>query len=284
MRWGILDVGVAVLAVLSGCTDTEKSAIAPHIGLYLDDKPPVIAYVPGTVIDVDVAWAAQCTTHGIGDTSTTEYCDDQDFVATVTCTGAPCDLDPPAASTGLALTGDGHVRITPAIGNTTIDVVIEHADTHEQLAKRSQIAIRAMDKLVIDCRLQAYDAANPRCVHRDNFVECFDRPWIACPTQAIADPEWGTPVSMWVYGEGSGMPIATARSIPGTASDAFPSVEFTGLALTRTDYSDTNAHPTPGASAVALKFEDDMKAAGTLRTTARLEGTVTQAAMDLVAP
>src|SRR5204862_4865024 len=95
MRWWILDGGVALLAVLSGCTDTDRSEIAPHIGLYLEDKPPTVAYLPGTSIDIDVAWAAQCTTHGIGDTSTTEYCDKQDFIATVTCSGVPCELDPP---------------------------------------------------------------------------------------------------------------------------------------------------------------------------------------------
>ena len=282
MRWWILDAGVAVLAALSGCMDTERTEVKPHIGLYLDDQPPTIGYLPGTPIDIAVAWAAQCTTHGIGDSSTTEYCDEQDFTAIVTCSGAPCEIDPPAASTGLALTGDSSIRVIPAIGNIAIDVVIEHAGTHEQLTKRGQIAIRAMDRLVIDCRLQAYDPAMPRCVHRDNFVECFDRPWTACPTQATADTEWGTPVSTWVYAEGGGMPLATATSIP-VASALTPTVEFTGLALSRTDYTD-NGHTTPAASVVALKFHDDLKTAGTLRTTARLNGMVTQAAMDLIAP
>ena len=283
MRWGILTGGVAVLAALSGCTDSERTEVAPGIGLYLEDEAPTFAWLPGTTLDIAVSWAAKCTTYGVGDTSTTEYCDEQDFIATVTCSGAPCEIDPPAASSGLALHGDSTIRVTPAIGNVTIAVVIEHADTHEQLTDRGQIAIRAMDKLVIDCRLQPYDAAKPRCVDRGSFIECFDVPWIACPAQATADPVWGTPVSMWIYGEGGGMPLATAASIPGLSSDLAPRVEFAGLSLSRTDYAD-NAHPTPGASAVAIKYRDDVKATGTLRATARQNGMVTQAATDLVAP
>ena len=282
MRWGILNGGVVILAALSGCTDTTRTPVAPGIGLYLDDKAPTIAWLTGTTIDIAVSWAARCTEHGIGDTSTTEYCDEQDFTATVTCSGAPCEIDPPAASSGIALDGNGTVRVTPSIGNVTIDVVIEHGDTHEQLSDRGQMAIRAMDKLVIDCRLQPYDAAKPRCVDRGSFVECFDVPWVACPIQATADPVWGTPISMWIYGEGSGMPLATTTSIPGS-SDLVPTVEFIGLALSRTEYSD-NAHATPGASAVAVKFSDDLKSTGTLRTTARQNGMIAQAAMDLVAP
>lgn len=282
MRWGILNVGVSVLATVSGCMDTERTAVAPHIGFYLEDTAPTLAYLPGTDIAIDVAWAAKCTTHGVGDTSTTEYCDEQDFVATVTCTGG-CEIDPPAAADGVAFDGEGTLHVTPSIGNVAIEITIEHAKTHEQLTKRGQIAIRAMDTLVVDCRIQPYDAANPRCVHRDNFVECFDRPWIACPAQAVADPEWGTPVSLWVYGQGGGMPIATATTIPGSSSDLAPNVRFAGLSLSPTDYTD-NAHPTPGASAVAAKFAEDLKLTGSLQITARENGMTVQSVMDLVAP
>jgi hypothetical protein len=79
---------------------------------------------------------------------------------------------------------------------------------------------------------------------------------------------------MWIYGEGDGMPLA----------ELAPHVEFLGLSLSQTDYTD-NAHgTTPGAAAVAVKYSSDLKTTGTLRTTARQNGMVAQTAMDLVAP
>ncbi len=104
------------------CLSTERSEVQPSIGLYLKDQTPTYAFVPGTSIDVYVAWTAWCTTHGIGDGSTTEPCDEQDFTARVTCSGAPCTLDPPAASSGVELTGDSSITIgTPSPGDLTIE-------------------------------------------------------------------------------------------------------------------------------------------------------------------
>lgn len=99
----------------------------------------------------------------IGDGSTTEACDEQDFHAWVTCSGAPCDLDPPAAETGLAISSERTIQITPSgPGDLTIDVLIENDATGEQVTRRGRMAIRSIDRLVIDCVHQAYDPSTDR--------------------------------------------------------------------------------------------------------------------------
>jgi len=278
--WCISTTGLVGLVSLAGCLSTTQTEVRPEILLPLDEGTPAVASVPGTVVDVGVAWTARCTTDGVvPDTSTTEACDEQAFVATVTCSGGPCELDPPAAASGVAMTGEGKVHVTlPAAGDVAIDVVIEHAGTHARLAKKGRIAIRAMDRLVIDCRMQAYDAASPRCVERENFTECFDRPWVACPTTgtATADPVWGTPVSVWVWGEGGGLPIAPRDGEAGT-------VEMTGLVLPSTDYVD-NGHANVAAAWAVKKFTDTVKTAGTMRVVARQNGMVAERVLQLATP
>lgn len=276
--WCISTTGLAVLVSLTGCMSTTQTQVKPDILLPLDEGAPAVASLPGTVVDIGVSWTARCTTDGVvPDTSTTEACDEQDFIATVTCSGGPCELDPPAAASGVAMTGEGKVHAKlPAAGDVAIDVVIEHAGTHERLAKHGRIAIRAMDRLVVDCRMQAYDAANPRCVERENFTECFDRPWVACPATATADPVWGTPVSVWVYGEGGGLPIVPRAEDPGT-------VDITGVVLPPTDYVD-NAHAHATAAWAVKKFTDTVKTAGTMRVVARQNGMVAETVLQLATP
>ena len=259
----------------------------PGIGLYLNDETPTYAFVPGTTTSVYVKWAASCTTGSpLGDGSTTEPCDEQDFHAWVTCSGAPCEIDPPAAATGIAIDGERTIKIVASTpGDLTIDVMIENDETHEQLAKRGQIAIRSLERVVIDCVHQAYDPSKPRCVQHQGYVECFNIPWTACPAQATLDPVWGTPVSMWVYGEGGGMPIATTTTIPVADNPLRPDVRFSGgLSLPSTDYTASNAHVNAAAGAVASKFGDDIESAGLLTTVARQDGLVADAVMQLTAP
>jgi hypothetical protein len=284
-RRDILNTGVALLVTVTGCVDTERTEVKPGMIFPLEEGQPTIAYLPGTSIDISVWWTARCTTDGVlPDTSSTKNCDEQDFTATVTCSGGPCDLDPPTASSGIALTGEGMINVKlPAVGDVAIDVVLEHSGTHEQLAQRGQIAIRDMERLVIDCRIQPFDAANPRCVQRMNYVECFDVPWVACPASTTVDPTWGTPVSMWIYGEGGGLALATTTREPTAIHPLEPEVAFSGLTLPETQYVD-NAHANAGAAQVALKFKADLKTAGTLQTTAHQNGMVAETVMQLAAP
>lgn len=264
-----------MVATLAGCLDTTQTEVRPDIWLPLQDVRPTEASLPGTVLDVLVSWTALCTTEGLlPDTSTTENCDEQDFIATVTCSGGPCELDPPTAATGLPLTGEGKIQIAfPAAGDIAVNVEIARVGSKARLAKRGQIAIRPMERLVVDCRLQAYDPAMPRCVQRTGFIECFDGPWIACPATAAIDPVWGTPVSIWVYGEGGGLPIS---AVPAT-------VEVTGLGISPSDYVDT-AHPLITAGWIAQKFREDMKVPGTLRLVAQQNGMVGETTLQLVRP
>jgi hypothetical protein len=277
---------MALLAVVPACGTTERSEVTPGIGLYLDDEAPSYAFVPGTTTSVYVKWAASCTTQSpFGEGTTTEPCDEQDFHAWVSCTGAPCEIDPPAAETGIAIAGERTIKIVASSpGDLTIDVMIENDETHEQLARRGQMAIRSIERLVIDCVHQAYDPTKPRCMQRQGYVECTDVPWTACPVQTTVDPMWGTPVSMWVYGEGGGLPIATTTTIPVADHPLRPTVQFTGLTLAPTDYTLSYAHTIDAAAAVASKFSDDLKTAGTLITTARQDGRVVEAVMQLTAP
>ncbi len=161
--------------------------------------------------------------------------------------------------------------------------MIEHRDTHEQIVRRGQIAIRNLERLVIDCVLQPYDPNKPRCEPREGYNLCHDVPWTACPASATVDPVWGTPVSMWVYGEGGGLAIATTTTIPVAGHPLSPKVEFSGLTLSTTDYAE-GTHANAGASSVAEMFASDLKITGTLRTAAYQDQFAANAIMELTAP
>jgi len=78
--------------------------------------------------------------------------------------------------------------------------------------------------------------------------------------------------------------FAAAEGHPIPISPGPSNVQFTGLTLPTTDYVDYYAHANDGAAAVAVKYKDDLKTAGTLLATARQDAFVTQAVMELVAP
>lgn len=260
------------LAALAGCTTERIEDVAPRILWSLDEKSPAIAFVPGTELDVFVEWAALCRTEGIPDTSTTKTCDDQAFLATVHCEGAPCEIDPPAASAGLELKGQGRVSVRAAApGDLTIEVALEHLGTHEQLVKRGVLAIRDLERVVDDCIYQAYDPTMPRCEQRTGYILCQDRPWLTCPASAAVDPVWGTPISLWIYGEGGGYPISPTTTIPSNGRPLRPIVTFGALVPTETDYVQ-GGHADARAGSNALKFQASPKTAGTLSVHASIGG------------
>jgi hypothetical protein len=146
--------------------------------------------------------------------------------------------------------------------------------------ERGVLAIRELERVVVDCIYQAYDPAMPRCEPRPGYILCQDRPWLACPDRAAVDPTWGTPISLWIYGEGGGYPIATTTTIPSLDRPLLPTATFGALAPDETDYLQ-GGHADTRAGPGALKFQATPKTAGTLSIHGSVGGFTADRAMQL---
>src|SRR3954468_25104096 len=171
-------LGAIVLGACA-CSAQRQSAITPTIAFVPGtDGPPRAAYLPGTEFHLEVSWTAWCTQEGlIPETSTTRTCDEQPFVARVSCAGAPCDVTPGEVLTGGAImrgVGEIVVRV-PAPGDLRLDVAIEHVGTHETASRHGVVPVRALDEVVVDCKVQLQDASDPpRCTPQRGYVVCRD--------------------------------------------------------------------------------------------------------------
>lgn len=298
-RWGVgfqtaasriwhLAAALAVVCA-AGCfrEPDEKTPVEPRIVPWaFEDAPPSIAHVTGTEVVLDLSWAARCTYDGwLPDTGETELCDEQPFRATVSCDG-PCELDPPELATGLELDGAGTAQIRlVAPGDVDLEVTLEHLETGQTFRRSGQLAVRDREALVIDCVVQPYDAETPRCEQRDGFVLCQDVPYEPCSTEMAIDPQWGTPIEIWVYSVGDGYPLAPGSRIPGTVADlSLPEVTFADLEPRRADTVRPDAHADPRAAPVARAFKMEGEEPGMLAIHASQGGFAADLESELVFP
>jgi hypothetical protein len=252
-----------VAAALSACGPDKKTQVLPRINLPLESGAPKVAYLPGTEFEIAVSWIAWCTYNGgLPDTSTTKPCDEQRFLARLEYDGPAGDVMPRGVSAGSPFTGQGTILVRPSMpGDFKIRVEIENMVTRERRQAGGQIAIRDLERVVIDCVYQPFDpSAPPRCENKPGYVLCRDVPTMPCPTTARLDPIWGTDISIWIYGQGGGFPIHPVSKLPWSPSTSFPpQVAFTGAALSRTDYARAG-HADPRAAPFAEKFATTVKA------------------------
>ena len=236
------------------------------------------AVLPQTEYSFLVSWTAWCTYDGVlPDTSTTTACDEQPFLARVSCEGAPCATDPADAVGGIMLRGAATIRVRlTAPGDLRLAVELEHATTHETIRKEMAIAVRTPEKLVIDCIYNPAPTAGTNCVPSGMGTACtFDPakavPYMPCPATGTFDGETGSPISIWIYGETGELPVLLSPPAE---------VTFGGFQPELTSYVQAD-HAQPRAAGAAARFSARIKTAGVYQVNARFGALESQLQTEL---
>jgi hypothetical protein len=248
-----ISVVVAACAILMSCGPDRRTEVLPEITCA--DCLDYDAIAPAARFDIRVAWTARCTDDGpLPDTSQTYACDEQPFIATAQCHGAACSLNPTAVgSGGTRFTGEGELGVVLSEeGDVELIVELEHAETGESFSQSFFFTVRQPDQIAIDCWWDS-DPLARTCIDKGSYKWCETPTWRPCEEGLTLEPEGGTPMSIWVYGQWQGLPV---RLMPAAA------VSFQGFTPDAADGSDAAPHDDPDALLEADRFTATLTTAG----------------------
>lgn len=254
--WQVLVIPTAALALsAAACGPSEKSEVAP--GVRCLNCEGYNAVTPGAELELWLEWTAWCRYDGVGDTSSTEMCDEQPFIATIECNGAACELEDDAFATGVELDGfESTVVSVTGEGDLTLDVELVHAQSGETYRRAYDVVVREPDEIVIDCTYDS-DPQRRNCIQQDGYLEC-EVSWVPCAPDGIFESEGGNPLSIWVYGMSDAGAVWLVDR---------PIVRFDGFEATEEYETSWRGH-TEDAIVEAERFEAVVTQAGGYRVTA----------------